>query len=397
MIDFKKELKFSDLVRRTEKAGKPSKPSKPAATPTKSTRETAKKTKPRELVGIKIGASQLAAARVANNGSARLCQLARQPLPPGIVSDGEVRDVAALSAALNEFFTTNNLPRRGVRMGVASNHVGVRSFEIAGIDDESQLANAVLFRAHDAVSIPVDEAMIDYRVLSREVDESGTINRKILLVAAYREPIERYSAAFREAGIGLVGIDLEAFALLRALSTPLPDDVTPTSAVVVVNAGHERTTLAVSDGNVCEFTRVLEWGGLKLATAVARELPSTLPEAEEFMLNFSLESAAPSDPAADPRAARAREAVDRELRVLARELVASLEFYQGQPGSLPISEILLAGGASRHAGFAGELEKLTRVRVRVADPLVRVEVDETVEQRDDLASMAVAIGLGVDD
>jgi Tfp pilus assembly PilM family ATPase len=92
-----------------------------------------------------------------------------------------------------------------------------------------------------------------------------------------------------------------------------------------------------------------------------------------------------------------REGAQRELQVLARELVASLEFYQRQPGSLPISEILLAGGASRVAGLPAELEKLTRVSVRVADPLVRVEVDETVEERDDLASLAVAIGLGVDD
>ena len=66
----------------------------------------------------------------------------------------------------------------------------------------------------------------------------------------------------------------------------------------------------------------------------------------------------------------------RELQVLARELVASLEFYQGQPGSLPISEILLAGGTSRIPGLAAELERLTRVRVRLADPLVRVEVDD---------------------
>jgi type IV pilus assembly protein PilM len=396
VIDFKKEIKLSDLVRKTPKKGEQSKqPTKrPKAT---SSRPQAKKSKPRELVGIKIGASQLAAARIANNGSPRLRQLARQPLPQGIVTAGEVRDVAALSAGLNEFFTTHKLPRRGVRLGVATNHVGVRSFEIAGIDDESQLANAVLFRAHDAVSIPVDEAIIDYRVLNEEVDESGTVNRKILLVAAYREPIERYVAAFREAGIQLVGIDLEAFALLRAVAAPVAGDDSPTAAVVVVNVGHERTTLAVSDGTVCEFTRVIEWGGLKLATAVARELPSTLPEAEEFMLNFSLDATPASDSADDPRDERAREAVQRELQALARELVASLEFYQGQPGSLPISEILLAGGTSRLAGFAGELEKLTRVRVRAADPLVRLEVDETIEERDDLASLAVAIGLGVDD
>ena len=256
----------------------------------------------------------------------------------------------------------------------------------------------MLYRAHDVVSIPVDEAVIDYRVVNEEVDESGTVNRKILLVAAYREPIERYVEAFRQAGIELVGIDLEGFALLRAVGPHPSDGASADAAVVVVNAGHERTTLAVSNGSLCEFTRVLEWGGTKLASAVARELRLTTPEAET----------APSEPLAragrtrpsveaDRRSEQAAEAARGELQALARELVASLEYYQAQPGSLPISEILLAGGTSRIPGLAAELERLTRVRVRLADPLVRVQADDSLEQRDDLASLAVAIGLGVED
>ena len=219
-----------------------------------------------------------------NNGSAHLRQLARQPLPPGIVVRGEVRDVPALAAALDEFFTLHSLPRRGVRLGLATNHVGVRSFEIAGIDDERQLANAVLYRAHDAVSIPVDEAIIDYRVVSEEVDESGTVNRKILLVAAYREPIERYVEAFR-AGRDPARRHRPRGVRAASRRRAHPSDGTSAdAAVVVVNAGHERTTLAVSNGSLCEFTRVLEWGGTKLASAVARELHLTTPEAEQLLL-----------------------------------------------------------------------------------------------------------------
>jgi type IV pilus assembly protein PilM len=383
VIDLKKEIKLSDLVGRMARAGRAS----------DVLGRFARSARPREVVGLKVGASQLAAARVVNDGSRHLRQLARQPLPPGIVEHGEVRDVPALAAALDEFFTLHSLPRRGVRLGLATSHVGVRTFEIAGIDDERRLANAVLYRAHEAVSIPVDEAVIDYRVVDEALDETGSVRRKILLVAAYREPIERYVAAFRAAGIQLAGIDLEAFALLRAAGPDANDGAT----VVVVNAGHERTTLAVSDGSLCEFTRALEWGGARLASAVARELHITAPEAGRLLLNLSFESPTTDNVDADRRSERARDAVTAELQALARELVTSLEYYQGQEGSLPISEILLAGGTSRIAGLAAELERLTGVRVRLADPLARVVADASVAERDDLASLAVAIGLGVDD
>ena len=135
----------------------------------------------------------------------------------------------------------NKLPRRGVRLGVATNRIGVRAFDIAGIDDERQLANAIRFRAHEAVSIPIDEAVLDYHIVSETVDDAGGITRRIVLAAAYREAIDRYTAAFREARIELLGIDLEAFALLRAVGPAAASaDGEAPRAIVAVSIGHER-------------------------------------------------------------------------------------------------------------------------------------------------------------
>jgi type IV pilus assembly protein PilM len=220
------------------------------------------------------------------------------------------------------------------------------------------------------------------------------VNRRILVVAAYKESIDRYTAACKEAGIELVGIDLEAFALLRAVSAPVQSG-SAEAAVVAVTIGHERTTLAISDGVVCDFTRVLEWGGSRLDRAIERQLEVNASEAAEIKLGLSLE-ADESFNGQGERDARAREAVRRELETLARELVASLQFYQGQPGSLAIGDILVAGGTTRMPGLREELERLTRVRVRRADPLVRAKVGDSVQAGEDLASLAVAIGLGVE-
>ena len=88
-----------------------------------------------------------------------------------------------------------------------------------------------------------------------------------------------------------------------------------------------------------------------------------------------------------------------ELQSFARELVASLRFYQEQPKSLGIVEILITGGASRCAGLAEELERLIGIPVRVADPLTRVKVQRAPEgdAAASTASMAIAVGLGIED
>ncbi|MDQ2967080.1 MAG: type IV pilus assembly protein PilM [Actinomycetota bacterium] len=350
------------------------------------------------IVGLKIGASQLAAARVSNNGSAELLQVAREPLAPGIVVGGELRDPDALAEALKDFFAKHGLPKKGVRLGIANNRIGVRTFEIAGVEDEKQLANAIRFRAQETLPIPIDQAVLDYQILGAGVGEDGQPTKRVLLVVAYRELIDRYVDACKKAGITLVGIDLEAFALLRALQAPQEGvGADASAALVVVAIGHERSTFAVSDGRVCEFTRVLEWGGSALNVAIARAVDAAPSEVEGAKRALALTDEMVPDGLTADQAKKAREAMRRAIQTFARELVSSLQYYQNQPGSLGIGEIVLTGGTAHLPGLPGELERLIGVHVRVGDPLARMKVSKKVGQPEQIGSLAVAIGLGIDD
>ena len=119
-------------------------------------------------------------------------------------------------------------------------------------------------------------------------------------------------------------------------------------------------------------------------------------EAEPIKLSLSL---------AEPSIRRAYERAGREgsrggcpaaahLRPRARLLA---QFYQSQPGSLGIGEIVPTGGTAHLPGFAAELAKLIGVRVRVGDPLANVKTGKKDVDRDLLlGSLAAAIGLGID-
>jgi type IV pilus assembly protein PilM len=352
----------------------------------------------KKLVGLKIGASQLAAAEVVNNGGPRLSKLARAELAPGIVVGGELREPDELAKALKAFFREHKLPRSCVRLGIANNRIGVRIFELSGIDDPKQLGNAIRFRAQETLPIPLDEAVIDYRILREDLGPDGVRIHRVLLVVAHKELVERYVAACRMAGVKLVGIDLEAFALLRAVG-PSPEAIAGDDAgAVVVSIGHDRSTLAVSDGTVCEFARVLPWGGAVLDAAIATtlELPEGAAEGIKHLVSL--------DPAAQPPVelphdvlSAARAAMQAELQTFSRDLVASLRFYQEQPGSLGIGEIVLTGGCSQLTGLDTELQRLIGVRVRIGDPLERVKPGRKAREQVSTGSLAAAIGLGIED
>jgi type IV pilus assembly protein PilM len=346
----------------------------------------------KQVVGLKVGSSQLAAAVVVNNGRPKLVKAARRTLPADVVAGGEVRDAEALSREIAAFFQEADLPRKNVRLGIGSSRTGVRVFERPAVDDPRQLANAIRFRAYETLPIPIEEAMLDYHI----VDEATTSDR-VLLAVAYRDLVDRFAATCTAARIELVGIDIEAFALLRAVGgEPLGAGERDEAARVAVSIGHDRTTVAVSDGRVCEFTRVLDWGGGRVTEAIQRALDIDAVEAERTKRTLDISAGAQPEPG-DDRTARAAEAARREVHGLARELASSLHFYQDQPDSLGFAEITVTGGGAHLQGLAEQLEELIGISVRVADPFARVGSGHGITSGGQDGSLAVAIGLGIED
>ncbi|HVV59492.1 MAG TPA: type IV pilus assembly protein PilM [Gaiellaceae bacterium] len=347
------------------------------------------------VVGLRVGSSQLAAAHVRTNGAVELVQLARTDLEPGLVVGGEVRDPDALAAALKAFFSANKLPRRNVRLGIANGRIGVRVLDVPPIDDPKQLENAIRFRAHEAIPIPVTEAVIDHVAIGEGVDEEGAPVRRVLVAFAHRDLVARHVDVCRRAGLKLLGVDLDGFALLRSLAEPRGDGEAA-HAVVAVSIGHDRTVFAVSDGEVCDFTRVLEWGGASLDVALARALDLAPSQAAAVKHGLSLVDDAASAGLSPVQVEAARAAVRQEIDALARELVSSLRFYQSREGSLDIGEILVTGGGSQLHGLLEELERLIGAPVRAGDPLGRVVLGKKVHRPAEAGSYAIAVGLGME-
>ena len=358
--------------------------------------------KGRKVVGLKIGASQLAAAVVTETERGHeLVGLARRSLAAGIVVDGEVRDEEALASAVRSFFDEEKLPKGDVRIGLSSNRIGVRTLDIDGVEDESRFDNAVRFKAHEVLPVALSESVLDYRVLEERVGEEGAKTRRVLLVVAPRDQVEPYTRVANLAGIRLEALDLEALGLLRAfveprIGAPTPDD----TASVVVSIGHESSTLLVAGGGACEFTRVFDWGGSALEDSIASALDVRPVEAATILRHLSLSGPGRQYEALDEvTRAKATDAVRQRLTPFARELVNSLQFYQTQAESLGIGGIQITGGTSHLEGIDDALHQMIGVNVSVGNPLSRViraaDFDPALEAA--IGSLAVPIGLAIDD
>jgi len=101
--------------------------------------------------------------------------------------------------------------------------------------------------------------------------------KEVVAVAARRDMLQTLLAAVRSAGLRPVGIDLSAFALIRALAGEAADsaaapDPSPEGenlpAILYCNLG-DVTNLAVARGSSCLFTRVSPFGVEVIAQRLA--------------------------------------------------------------------------------------------------------------------------------
>ena len=360
--------------RRRSRSSRPTEPQakesrKPRLKRQKSSSSSSKRTK--RLVGLKIGASQLAAARVVNNGDPELVQVARERLEPASSSAASCAIRSCSPTRCKEFFRKHKLPRQGVRLGIANNRIGVRTFEIAG----HRRPEAA--RERDPLPRPGGAADPDRGGRARlpgprRADGRGGPDAcaRILLVVAYREldrPLRRGLQEGRPPARRDRPRGLRAAARARRSA---PEDGPPRTrrssssrSATTARPSPSRTAASAS-------SRACSTGAAStLDVAIARVLDMPPSEAEPIKRALSLEPARTSR-RASPRSRRIALArpFARQLQTFARELVSSLQFYQNQPGSLGIGEIMITGGTAHLPGLADELQRLIGVTRRGRRP-----------------------------
>jgi type IV pilus assembly protein PilM len=234
------------------------------------------------VVGLDIQPGFVAAVQARTNGSVLAERAAALPLAGDTVRDGEVADDGALSDVLRELFRTSGLSKH-VRVGVANQRTVLRTIELPPVTDRKELAAAVSFQAQDQVPMPLSNAVLDFHPLGI-IDTPAGPRQRVVLVAAQRDMIERLLGAVRQAGLTPEGIDLSAFALIRSLYESDSDEST---RVLYLNVDG-LTNLAIAEGKICRFTRVVGSGleGIASELAVRRGVP--LAEARALLASVDL-------------------------------------------------------------------------------------------------------------
>lgn len=358
------------------------------------------------VVGLEIEAGSIAAAEVSVNGTTQLRAHGVEPLPPGVFREGEVTDADALSEALKHLFSKHSLPKR-VRLGVANQRVVVRTMRLPAIDDAKGLEAAIRFQAQDQIPMPLENAVLDWHVEGRREGPNGEPQVEVVVVAARLDMVNSLLKALRDAGLRPVGIDLSAFAMIRALgdgqnggpgaagvgaapayedrvgqgaeggSDGYPAEVHAAPAAparLLCNLG-DVVNLAVAQGSSCLFTRVSAFGLEGIAQRLAERRGLTIDHAREWLVHVGTDRPREQIEGDPEIVAAAAETLADGASKLVDELRLSLQYYGAQEGGQPIDSIVACGPGTAIPGLVGRIQQDLGFAVSVARPAALAGLD----------------------
>jgi type IV pilus assembly protein PilM len=274
---------------------------------------------------------------------------ASEPLAPGVVRDGEVVDVETLAEVLRKLFSEHKLARR-VRLGVANQRIVMRTIDLPTLHDHKDIASAIRFQAAEHIPMPLDQAVLEHQSLGLVETADGPRTR-VMLVAARRDMIDKLLEATRRAGLRPQGIDLSAFAMIRALHRPGSGEPT-----LYVNVGG-MTNLAVAVGTHCVFTRVLAHGVEAMAAELAERRGLTLEHSHGWLRHVGLMTPLDELEGEQEVLVEARGVLSDGVRRIADEVRTSIDFYTMQEGATGVERGILTGPAVAVPGFSEQLSE----------------------------------------
>ncbi len=317
--------------------------------------------------------------------------------PDQTVKDGIIVDPRALGDYIKQLVLGNKLNVQDI-VGVASGKsVVLRPITMPKMP-EKEVQSAVRFEADRYLPYKADEAMVRGTILQKELPDEPN-QMEVLLVAAPNEIVKNTQDVIKFSGLKPVAIDMEPFALLRALSVSLEPDVLQ-GTVALVNMGASSTSINIYKSGVLRQSRTVTVAGKRFTDVIAQSLNISFDEAEKMKKEKGVIRVEKDAAPVAPSTLRIFNVIVPVLVELITEIQRSFDFYKSRYHSETIDYIALSGGTASFRNIDSYISNELGVPCGVLNPFKNVDISKvpgyTPEMLQELApSLTVSVGLAL--
>lgn len=334
------------------------------------------------FLGIDIGDSSIKMVELRHKGKKIFLNNYAFSENIGDVKFTRIDDIAYLAGAINKIKDKAGITSTKAVASLPTFSVFSSIINLSGVDKKS-LAEAVVEEAKKIIPLPLEEMVLDWKIIPDEPGSGDKKNIRVFLTGSPKKLIKKYVDIFKKAKLELVSIETETFSLVRSL---LGNDKSP---AMIVEIGANSTDLSIVLESIPVLNRSLEISGNTVTELLGQNLGLDFAQAEQFKFDLSISLNEDSRE-------ELPQLILQALQPIINEIEYMLDFFQSQNSSR-VEKIILSGGGSLLLNLADFLSKKLNVKVIIGDPWNRVSypVDLKPVITEIGPKLAVAIGLAL--
>jgi type IV pilus assembly protein PilM len=221
-----------------------------------------KKRKRPQVVGLDIGSSFVKAVelRIAG-GDFELAGFGMASLPPGAVEGGEIKQPAAVQAAIRQALEQGRIQATEAIIGMSGGAVIAKRVTLPKMS-EAELSESIRWEAEQHIPFDIEDVELDFQVLRQDGPQL-----EVMLVAVKKGKVQSYVDVVGEAGLSVLLADFDVFALETQYEFNFQGEK---DVVALVNIGHETTNTNILQGGQNVYARDIFVGGKQYSTTIAQ-------------------------------------------------------------------------------------------------------------------------------
>jgi type IV pilus assembly protein PilM len=317
-------------------------------------------------VGIDIGSSWIKAVEIEPTPHGwTLVNAAVAPTPKEAIKDGCIINIVDVSQEIRNMLRDAGMKPTGAVCAISGSQVIVRQVQFPKMA-EALLRKSIKYEAGKFISSSMEDSIVEFQILG-EAEDPAQMN--VMLVAAPKDMIDSRVAVLESAGLEPLVIDIESFAVIRALVEFNATDEYLNSTIALIDVGASHTDVDIVSKGEFALTRNIPIAGDSFTNSIRSLLGGSFEDAEQAKRDMTAQLPIDRLNAADTEN-KCWRVVQPLLDELIREIRRSIHFYQSQfpEGSVDaqVSKIVLTGGTARMPGLSSYISGRLDIPAQVA-------------------------------